>query len=1001
MKTIFKSILCFALLFPAIIFAQTVNGTVTEDGTNMPLPGVNVIIKGTATGTATDFDGNYQIEANNGDVLQFSYVGYQTQEITYTGQGRIDVAMGEDAESLEEIVVIGYGTTTKKDATGSVELLKAEDLNKGAIVSADQMINGKSTGVRIVNSGGQPDSAPNIRIRGGSSLSANNSPLIVIDGIPLSNQSPAGQANPLSLVNPNDIASFSILKDASSTAIYGSRASNGVIIITTKSGSKGKPKFNLSSNVQMGTLAKKIDIMSSSEYVDFVNTLYPDQSNLLGVDGTIYNTDWQDEIYRNSFSTDNNFSARANLFGKTPFRASVGYTKIEGILRGSNVNRYTGSLNISPTFLDDHLKVTINAKGVATEKDQPDEGAIGSALALNPTLPVADPNGNYFNGYYQTTLINSNGVPVVNGPVNALALLQQRKRNEDADRFLGSIEFNYKMHWLPELRAILNLGLDYSKSNINEYYLDKAIASYGVVDGTLPIFFNYLRNFAEEQEKQDKTLDAYLSYTKFPEESFITKIDAQAGYSYQNFENEGVQFRVKNENGYNVPDNDLFYFNDLNLQSFFGRVNVDLLDKYLLTASVRADGSSLFSEDNRWGYFPAMALAWKINEEDFLKDSKTITSLKARLGWGITGQQDITGVAGYFPYTALYVEGQPQVSYIFGDQIYTTYRANAYNPNLTWEKTRTFNVGVDFDLWDGYLFGNVDYYRRKTEDLLANVPQPEGALRNQFIDNVGNTDSEGLELALNLAPIKNDNFTLEFNGNIAFNETYVTDLSSISQYANGGGIGRGTGINILQVAVDQRDRSFWLFEQVYDSNGQPIEDAFVDQNNDGIINDLDRKFTAVDPKWTYGFGTNLFYKKLDFSANFRGQIGGNIYNANLLNRGFSDGIIPTTSDGYITNTLNLFNGTTYSGFTANPSDNQALSDYFLSDATFLRLDNITLGYKIDNLFNNKVNMRVYGSVNNVFIISDYDGLDPENFSGIEQSPYARPRTYTFGINVDF
>ncbi len=992
-----NTFLSIVLLFPLMAFAQqSIKGKVTDKTTNDPLPGVNVVVKGTTNGTSTDFDGLFQLNnVNVGDVLVFTYIGYNELEITLASLDDLTVQMDESTESLDEVVIIGYGTTTEKDATGAVELLKAEELNQGAIVTADQLLNGKSTGVRIVNSGGQPDSAPNIRIRGGSSLNANNSPLIVIDGIPLSNQNPAGQSNPLALINPNDIESFSILKDASSTAIYGSRASNGVIIITTKSGSKGAPKFNYSANVQIGTLPDKIDIFTSGEYVDFINTVYPDSSDLLGLNGTIYNTDWQDEIYQTSVSTDHNFSARANLGGKVPFRASIGYTNIQGILKESSLDRYNLSVNFAPEFFNKHLKVTTNAKVIFTRKDQPDEGAIGSALTLNPTLPVFDPNGSIFGGYYQGT--DANGL---NGPSNAVALLKQRSRNEDANRIFSNIEFNYKMHFLPELRAILNLGIDYSISDIAERLHENAVASYSVFGGEE--IFNTGPTYVEDQKKEDKTLDAYLSYTKNMD-GFVSKIDAQAGYAYQNFSNQGVQMptRISTTDGLREPGEVIEYFNELNLQSFFGRVNFDLLDKYLFTASIRADASSLFEEDVRWGYFPSAAFAWKINEEGFLKNSKWVSSLKARVGWGITGQQDITGVAGYFPYTALYIEGREEVSYIFGDQIYTTYRANPYNPDLTWEKTTTFNVGIDFDLWDGFLAGNVDYYKRDTEDLLAEVPQPEGALRNRFISNVGETESEGVEVSLQLQPVKTDNTTVQFNGNIAFNETYVTDLANITQFSQGGGIGRGTGVNILQIAVGERGRSFWLYEQLYDQDGVAIVDAFVDKNGDGQITDADRVFTPVDPKWTYGFGTNVNYKNFDFSANFRGQIGGHVYDANLLNRGFSEVVIPTNDTGYITNALNLFDGQNYNGFTTNPSDPQALSDFYLSDASFLRLDNVTLGYKFNELFKEKAQLRVYGSVNNVFVITEYDGLDPENFSGIEQSPYARPRTYTFGVSLDF
>lgn len=1003
MNTFIKSTLFLMWLIPMSFYAQsTVQGTVTDAGTGQPIPGVNIIIQGTSNGTTTDFDGNYFItNVNNGDTLVFSYVGFVQQEIPFTGQSTVDIVLQEDAAELEQVVVIGYGSTRKKDLTGSVELLTADDLNQGAITSADQLLNGRSAGVRVVTSGGEPDAAANIRIRGGSSLSANNSPLIVIDGVPISNNNPAGQSNVLALVNPNDIESFSILKDASATAIYGSRASNGVIIITTKAGTRGEAKFEFSSNVQIGNLTKKLDLFDSSEFVDFIRTNYPDRIDLLGVNNVIYDTDWQEEIYRTSFTTDNNFSVRANLFDKIPFRGSVGYTSVEGILKKSKLDRYSGAITAKPTFLNNDLKININGKGIVSRKGQPDQGAIGSALSLNPTLPVFDPSGNnIFGGFYQTTDPNQSGIFTV-GPTNAVAQLRQRERNEDADRFIGNIEFNYALPFLKDLRAVLNLGLDYSESNINEFFDENAILAYNNFSGNLG--FNAGKTYQEDQIRRDQTLEGYLSYTK-DFEGFIRKIDTQAGYVYQSFFNQGMQFpTLIDDAGDRVPGETFLYVNKLNLQSFFGRVNLNLSDRYLITGSIRADGSSLFPEDERWGYFPAVAVAWNLDQEKFLVNSKTFTSLKLRVGYGETGQQDITGVAGYYPYSALYLAGDPTVQYQFGNQFFTSYRAQPYNSNLTWEITKTLNAGIDFDLWNGLFSGTVDYYNRKTDDLLALVPQSEGSLINEFISNVGSTDSEGVEVSLNFKPIDTKDLSLIINLNTAFNETYITDLNNVTQVPVADtGIGRGTGVNIGYYAVGERSRNFWLFEQVYDENGNPIEDAFVDQNGDNIINDQDRIFIPFDPKWTYGFGTTINYKKFDLTANFRGQLGGKIYNANLLNKGFADGAIPINGVGFINNIINLNDAEgDYTGFINNPSDFQALSDVFIQDASFLRLDNVTIGYDLSSFFENRFNFRVYGSINNAFVITDYEGLDPENFNGVEQSPYARPRTYTFGVNVNF
>ncbi|MDO6821307.1 TonB-dependent receptor [Zobellia sp. 1_MG-2023] len=990
-----KITMFFLVLLCAPFFALAqlnVTGTVIDD-LGLPLPGASIVLKGTTNGVTTDFDGNFSIQANEGDVLVFSYIGLKNKEVIVTSEV-VNVAMESDISQLDEVVIIGYGTTTKKDATGAVQLLTADDLNKGAITTADQMITGKSAGVRVVNNGGDPDAEINIRIRGGSSLNANNSPLIVIDGVPLSNQNPAGQANPLTLINPNDIESFSVLKDASSTAIYGSRASNGVIIITTKSGTKGAPQFNFSSNVQVGTLSNQIDIFDSAGFVDFIQGTYPDSAGFLGLNGTVYNTNWQEEIYRTSYTINNNLTARGNLFNKIPIRASFGHSEIAGILKESQLDRYTASLNIAPEFFNEHLKVTINAKGIATEKDQPDSGAIGSALASNPTLPIYDPQGGIFGGYYQLT--DDQGIV---GPANPLALLKQRERNEDADRFIGSAEFRYKIHGLEDLTAVVNTGIDYSESTINEYFLPSAVGAYTVFNG-LPIFNNFSESFSEKQIKRDHLLDAYLSYAK-DFSGALNKLDVQAGYAYQNFTNQGTTFPTTTENGFREPQQPFKYYTELNLQSFFARANLTFYNNFLFTASVRADASSLFSEDDRWGYFPAAALAWKLDEENFLEGANWIDQLKLRIGWGLTGQQDITGPVGYFPYTALYDDGDPTVSYIFGNEVVTTYRANAFNPDLTWEKTSTYNVGIDFDFFSNVLSGSVDGYIRNTTDLLAEVPQSEGALRNRFVSNVGETESKGFEAALQFRPIQTDNFSLEFNANAAFNETYITDLDNITQFSSGGGIGRGTGINIGQTAVGERNRTFWLYEQVYDADGKVIEDAFVDQNGDGVISDADRRFIPFEPKWTYGFGTFVQYRNLDLTVNLRGQLGGNVYNANLLNRGFAQAAIPQTDSGFINNTLDLFDGVQYNGFPEIPSDTQALSDFYLSDASFLRLDNITIGYSLKPFEDKKLSLRFYGSANNVFVITDYDGLDPENFDGIETSPYARPRTYTLGLNLDF
>ena len=632
MKTFFNSLIFILFLAPIALFGQTtVTGTVTDQADASPLPGVNILVQGTSMGASTDFDGNYSIKVNEGDVLVFSYLGYVTQEIVFSGQATIDVALVEDAAQLDEIVVIGYGSVKKEDATGSVDVVSSKDFNQGAIVSTDQLLNGKAAGVRITNNGGSPDSAPNIRIRGGSSLNAQNNPLIVIDGVPIGNDNPAGVSNPLTLVNPNDIESFSILKDASATAIYGSRASNGVLIITTKKGTSGEVKFNFTSDVSVGEAGDGLDFMNGSEYVRFIQQFHPTRVDQLGVPaGTvstsepviqtlngraIYDTDWNDAILRTAVTTNTNFSARANLFEKIPFRASVGYTNAEGVVRNDDYERVTTSLKLTPTLLNDNLKIDFNAKAIFAEKNAIDAGgAIGEASQFDPTKPIFDNSpDNRFGGYYFPTIVDGNRLIIIPGQNNPLARLEQRDRPERVFRFLGNLEFDYTMPFLPELKAVVNLGLDASRARIEETYSDNAFETYRFnddpsLDVTNNFVFNPGVNYRERQHITNTTLDTYLQYTKELENSFVDRFDVQVAYSYQNFKNDGNQDRFQynintgvREDFINPANPNNRYYNVLNLQSYWARGNVSILDRYILTVSFRADGSSLFTEDNRWG----------------------------------------------------------------------------------------------------------------------------------------------------------------------------------------------------------------------------------------------------------------------------------------------------------------------------------------------------------------------------------------------------------------
>ncbi|WP_435654583.1 SusC/RagA family TonB-linked outer membrane protein [Cellulophaga baltica] len=1007
------------------ISQEQISGLVTDQTTGDPLPGVSIILKGTTKGVSTDFDGNYTISANQNDILQFSYIGYKSIEEKIAGT-TLNVSLETDTQLLEEVVLIGYGSAKKEDLTGSVDVLSSKDFNQGSVVSADQLLTGKMAGVRITSIGGQPDAAPNIRIRGGSSLSANNSPLIVIDGIPVDNTNPAGVGNPLSLINPNDIESFSVLKDASATAIYGSRASNGVIIIATKKGTSGEVKFNFTSDVSVSNVASTIDVMNSDQYVNFISTYHPSFTNLLGVDDPnttvtdnpltaaiegriIGDTNWQDEIFRTAISTNTNFSARANLGGKIPFRGSIGYTNTGGVVKTNDYERVTLSLKLTPAFLDDHLKVSLNAKGLFSDKNAIDEGgALGGAINMDPTKPVLDTSAdNRFGGFYQNTIVDGNRL-LLDGQSNPLALLKQRQRPEQVARILASLELDYKLHALPELRAVLNLGLEASKANIEETYLDNSIATYRFNNADTDINTNYVFNpgvnYTEDQDITNTTLDTYLVYTK-EFESFVKRFEVQGGYSYQNFENDGTKkiFRYDDETGIReelIDPNNLTnrYFNVLNLQSFFGRTNIDLANQFLVTLSFRADGSSLFTKENRWGYFPAAAVAWKIGKAGFVANSNTINDLKLRLGAGKTGQQDITGAVGYYPSSPLFEIGSTTSQYLAGVNLYS---AKAFNPDLTWEKTTTYNVGLDFDLFaKGIMSGSVDFYQKETKDLLAKTAVPPGqALSDAFVQNVGETESKGFEVNLNINPITTENFRLEFNSNVGYNRSEVTSLKDVTRItASESGLPTGTGVSLAYHTVGYQPYSAWVFKQVYDLNGDPISNAFVDINGDNIINNDDRYYETLRPNWTFGFGLNLNYKNWDLSSSFRGQIGGQVYNARRLTSGWIDRAIPNNSNS-LSNVLDFNSDTATTSF-VNVQGNIPFSDYFLEDASFLRMENIVIGFRVPN-FLKDASLRIYGAANNLFVISDYSGQDPENFNAIDNNFYPRPRVFTLGLNLDF
>ncbi len=1007
LKLILTTIFIFSLA--TIMAQQNIVGTVTDTNGN-PLPAVSVVIQGTADGVSTDFDGQFSLQAQLGESLVFSSLGFQTLVIEIN-TANIDITLIESTSELDEVVVIGYGSVSKKEATGAVAVLSDSDFNSGKIVSSDELLTGKVAGLVITNNGGNPDSAPNIRIRGGASLNASNNPLIVIDGVPLDIVSPAGVSNPFTLINPNDIASFSVLKDASATSIYGSRASNGVILISTKKGQIGEPKYSLRTTQSLSVIPEGIDIMDGPQFTDFITTYHPTHVDKLGatIDGQTksYNTNWQDAIFRQGFSSTVNLSISGGEISM-PWRVSLGHTYSEGLLKNNDYERLSSSFRLSPVFLDGNLNVDFNTKLFSVTKNSVDEGgALGNAISMDPTKPIYDESAdNRFAPYYQNTNIDGNRLKL-DGQWNPVALLMQRSKPESVLKVLSNLEIDYNFPGIDGLSVTVNAGLEASSAYIKEEYDNNSLATYRFDSSNNDVNTNYVfnpgKNYREDQNISNTTLDTYLSYDK-TNLGAISSLSAQLGYSYQNFKNEGTKelYKYNDTTGKreelvdeNNPTNR--YFSELNLQSFFGRANIGLYENYLFTFSLRADASSLFTEENRWGYFPSAAFAWQLGDEDFISDVDFINDLKIRVGWGETGQQDITGVVGYYPSIPLFELGSATSQYLPGENLYS---AKAFNPDLTWEKTTTINVGVDFSLFDdNRLQGSFDVFQRETSDLLATVPVAPGqALSSSFVKNVGDMESQGIEASLSLDVIRSQDANLNIFGNFAYVDREVKDLKGVERVGAGGGLPVETGVNIGYHAVGHQPYAAWVFRQLYDADGNPVYNAFADLNGDNQITNDDRYFRNFRPDFTFGFGMNLSYKKASLSTFFRGQYGGQVYNGLLLTSGYIDRARPNNTNS-LTNVLDFNNGAADPNFLDN-AGNVKFSDYYLEDASFIRCESISLGYDFGTLVGGAT-LNASLNVNNAFLITKYSGRDPENFGGIDHNFYPRPQSYTLGINIDF
>ena len=980
-----------ALSFSVISLAQqkTITGTVSDD-TGRPLSGVTVSVKGKRVVSTTNEAGNFSITAATDDVLVFSSVGFQSFEQKVGESATFKVGLKTSAVNLNEVVVIGYGTARKRDLTGAVTTVTSKDFQKGVITTPEQLIQGKVPGLSIISNGGRPGSGSVIRIRGGASLSASNNPLIVIDGVPLDNGGISGGSNPLAFINPNDIESFTVLKDASSAAIYGTRASNGVIIITTKKGKGGQLKVNFSSVNSISSITKKVDVLSADEFRSVVNTSgTAAQKAMLGT----ANTDWQDVIYQTAFSSDNNISFSGGL-KKLPYRVSIGFQKQTGVLRTDELQRTSLALVFNPTFFNNHLKVDINLKGSAQKNRFAAGGAIGGAVTFDPTQPVyASVKKERFGGYYEWLANTTTGLEPLAGR-NPLGQLEQRFDKSTPVRSIGNVTFDYKFHFLPELRANLNLGYDASEGEGTVYVSDSAASAY--VAGGLGGNNNYYK-----QTKFNKLAEFYLSYAK-DFKAIKSHFDILGGYSYNNYLTTNYNYPSYYADGrevLNTAPNFPFNKPENTLLSYFGRTNFSYDDRYFLTATIRRDGSSRFAPATRWGLFPSVALAWNIKQEVFAKASNTLSALKLRLSYGITGQQD--GIGDY-DFKSFYALSNSSASYQFGNNFIQGYRPGGYYPNRKWEETTTSNIALDFGFLNNRISGTVDFYYKKTKDLLNNLPQPAGTNFSAFIVvNVGDMENKGVEFSLNTIPVATDKFTWNADFNITYNKNKITNLTVVrgdKNYAGvpAGGIPGGIGGGFAQVhQVGFSRNTFNLYKQVYDQQGNPIEGLFEDLNRDGIINqnDLFKNKSAV-PSVYAGFSSSFTYNKWNAGFVMRASFDNYVYNAIFSANG--------TLAQFTGNSV-LYNGSSHylkTGFVG--SDQQILSDYYIQNGSFLRMDNLNIGYDFGKVLNHKkAGLRLNASVQNVFVVTKYQGLDPEISSGIDNNLYPRPRTIALALNVDF
>ncbi|MBS1680137.1 MAG: TonB-dependent receptor [Bacteroidetes bacterium] len=1028
--------LLVCLSFTGYAQQRAVSGKVTSGDDGSVLPGVNVLEKGTTNGTVTDANGEFKIAVGDNATLLFSFVGYKTQEIAIGSQSAVNVVLASDITSLSEIVVVGYGTQEKKDVTGAVVSVGTKDFNRAIISSPQDMLIGKVAGVQITTNDGAPGAGSKILIRGAGSISGSQDPLIVIDGYPIDNGGVAGVANPLSTIAPNDIESVTVLKDASATAIYGLRASNGVIIITTKKGKEGKPQFSFNSTLGMATPMKYFSVMNGDQYRKAVNDELA--AGLPGLSagavkrlGTA-NTDWQKQIYQNAITSDNNIGVSGSI-KNMPYRVSYGYTNQNGILKTTNFTRNSLNVNLTPTFLDGDLNAQVTFKGSYTEQNFGNTGAVGAATSFDPTQPVYNGNQNWGGYTTYTTLatanpdgsINPDGLPITIANANPVSLINQTNNRSYIYRGIGNVKLDYRLRFFPAIKITMNTGFDFATSQGHNNAPYNAAWTYGN---------GYGQNTNYTGENRSRLFDLYANYTK---EINRHKIDVTAGYSYQAFEqissnfshsapptqaqwDAGTYGSAANNGGTPVvappainytdyqtaadgtghyPNRSKYYPNTNTLLSFFGRINYSYADKYLITASFRDDASSRFGPNNRYQIFPSAALGWKISKEDFFSSVRAVSDLKLRASYGVTGNQYVGGQP--YPYLPLYTQSNGLAQYQLGNSTINTWRPNAYDPNFKWETTTQADIGVDFGLLENRITGSIDVYQRNAENLINFIPVAAGSnLSNYITTNVGTLRNRGIEFAVNAQAVKTNDFEWNIGFNATHNENEVTKLLK-NQDPNYPGvltgfISGGVGTTIQNIQVGYPINSFFVNQQVYNQNGRPIEGMYVDRSGQGgditANNNNKWRYYSPQPFLYMGLNSRVNYKNWDFYFQGRFSFGNYVYNNNLSSKAIYYQMY--NQAGFFSNLPTAIKDTNF----VLP---QYYSSYYVENASFFKMDNISLGYSFQEIMNQKIKARVSFTVQNAFFVTKYKGLDPEVNGGIDNNIYPRPRTFLLGLNLTF